>query len=107
MCSRMGLEVNNIEVEGKSSIKARKVAKGQGWPDKALHPDGWKVSFIDEDGQRFALPIRFARKQDAEAAKKAIEDEIDWSGTAQRVYDQIVEYGPRRLKQKMVDAMAW
>ena len=74
-----------------------------GKPDRGK---GWKVAY-PYGGRRFAIPLVFGRKVDAERAAEAIANIIEWSGTPEEVCQRLHEYGLARLRHDMIEALAW
>lgn len=67
---------------------------------------GWLV--VHGHGHElWAFRELFARKQDAEAAMRAISSVIDWDGSEDEVDARIREYGRERINRLMMEAMQW
>jgi len=67
---------------------------------------GWLV-LHGHGNDLWALRELFARKQDAEAAMRAISSVIDWDGSEEEVDARIREYGRERINRLMMEAMQW
>lgn len=67
---------------------------------------GWAI-YLRYGSNVYYLPIRFARQQDAERARDALNPVLDWHGTRREVKQRMREFGLSNVRQVMLDAMAW
>ena len=72
-----------------------------GDPEWIWNPDtskGWRVCFVDSDDEELCFSLIFGTHRDAEAAANA----LNATGL-----DAITDLGPQRVRQIMLEALAW
>ena len=95
------------------SEQAKETQEPQGLYVNRVTPDnrpdegeGWYVSYSDGQERRI-ICFRFARQQDAVAARAAIASLVEWRGSFDEIAQRCRRYDLERIKQAMLDAMAW
>ena len=73
------------------------------------HDGLWKVSYVCEETPYALSRIVFARRQDAERAKAAIEPLVDWTLSLHEVIAQLRQAGwtADSITQRMAESVQW
>ncbi|QDS97197.1 hypothetical protein HG15A2_04570 [Adhaeretor mobilis] len=100
-----GLIVNFVKLE--QEALSRYPAARRNWGRVTDTGEGaWRVGYCDGSETRY-LPMVFARKQDANSARDAIEKELDWSGSYSEMVKKAQRYGLAKIRKVMLEALAW
>lgn len=67
---------------------------------------GWYVAWMHND-TNYCIPLTFDREADAKRAEQAIANLTDWDGDRNGVLTKIRTIGFKKLRQIMIESLAW